>query len=97
MDVAAIQGISTAAEATTADIDRVAKTIADRRVGAIFPESSVPRQTVDAVIAAAGKRGQKVAVGGELFSDAAGEEGTPEGTYLGMVRANVDTIVGGLR
>jgi len=92
LDVVGIQGISTVDEATTADVDRVADLIAERDVRAVFIESSVPQQTIDAVVAAARERGSGVGVGGELFSDAAGEEGTPEGTYVGMVRANVDTI-----
>jgi manganese/zinc/iron transport system substrate-binding protein len=97
IDVFAIQGISTAAEATTADVDRVAELVADRGVRAVFVESSVPRQTIEAVIAAARERGGDVGIGGELFSDAAGEAGTREGTYVGMVRANIDRITEGLR
>jgi manganese/zinc/iron transport system substrate-binding protein len=97
LEVLAIQGISTAAEATTADIQRVAKALAEARVQAVFVESSVPRQTIDAVLAAARREGQPARVGGALYSDAAGDEGTPEGTYVGMVRANADTIVEGLK
>jgi manganese/zinc/iron transport system substrate-binding protein len=97
MDVAAVQGISTAAEATTADVQRVATLLAERDVRAAFIESSVPRQTVDAVLAAARSQGGRTTIGGELFTDAAGDEGTPEGTYVGMVRANADRIAEGLR
>lgn len=97
MDVTGIQGISTSAEATTADIERTAKLIADRDVQAVFIESSVPKQTIDAVLAAARKQGHQAVVGGELFSDAAGKPGTPEGTYVGMVRHNAETISEGLR
>jgi len=97
VDVVAIQGISTATEATTASVQRVAKVIAERGVKAAFIESSVPRQTIDAVLAAARRRGAKVRIGGELFSDAGGDAGTVEGTYVGMVRANADTIANGLR
>ena len=97
MDVAAIQGISTASEATTADIERTAKLLADRDVKAVFVESSVPKQTIDAVLAAARKQGHDAVVGGELFSDAAGKPGTPEGTYVGMVRHNAQTISEGLK
>jgi manganese/zinc/iron transport system substrate-binding protein len=97
IDVVGIQGISTADEATTADVERVADLIADRGVRAVFVESSVPQQTIDAVLAAARQRGAEVEVGGELYSDAAGEHGTPEGTYVGMVRANIDTISEALR
>lgn len=97
IEVAAIQGLSTSAEATTADIERIAALIADRGINAVFIESSVPPQTIDAVLASARDRGQTATVGGELYSDSAGELGTPEGTYIGMVRSNVDKIVGGLR
>jgi manganese/zinc/iron transport system substrate-binding protein len=97
IDVYAIQGISTAAEATTADVRRVAEVIAAREVRAVFIESSVPRQTIDAVLAAAHDRGADAVVGGELYTDAAGDDGTPEGTYVGMVRANADRIAQALR
>ncbi|MEJ7786296.1 MAG: zinc ABC transporter substrate-binding protein [Solirubrobacteraceae bacterium] len=97
MDVDAIQGISTATEATTKDVQRVASLVADRGVKAVFIESSVPRQTIDAVLAAARKKGADAKIGGELFTDAAGDEGTPEGTYVGMVRANADKIAEGLK
>lgn len=96
LDVAGIQGISTAAEATTADVERVAELIASRGVPAVFVESSVPRQTIDALIASAAQRGATVVVGGELYTDAAGDPGTDEGTYVGMLRANTDLIVAGL-
>ncbi len=97
VDVEPIQGISTIAEATTSDIDRVAALIAARGVRAVFIESSVPRQTIDAVLAAARRRGATVRLGGELFGDAAGDAGTPAGTWLGMLAHNVDVIEQGLR
>lgn len=97
MDVVAIQGISTAAEASTSDIDRVASLIAERRVKAVFVESSVPRQTIEAVLAAAKDDGVDARIGGELYSDAAGDADTVEGTYVGMVRANTKLLVEGLR
>lgn len=96
-DVQGIQGISTAGEATTADIRRVAKLLADRRIKAVFVESATPRQTIDAVLAEARNQGWTATVGGELFADAAGSAGTPEGTYIGMVSHNVDLITGSLR
>jgi manganese/zinc/iron transport system substrate-binding protein len=96
LDVVAIQGLSTAAEATTADIRRVAEIITRRGVPAVFVESSVPRQTVEAVVAAARERGHEVRIGGELYSDAAGAPGTPEGTYTGMLQHNVREIAEGL-
>jgi manganese/zinc/iron transport system substrate-binding protein len=97
LEVVAIQGVSTATEATTADVERVAGVIAERGIRTVFVESSVPPQTIEAVLASAARQGQRATVGEELYSDAAGAEGTPEGTYVGMVRHNVDAIADGLR
>ena len=95
-DVRGLQGINTAAEAGTADVQALARFIAERRLPAIFVESSIPRRTVVAVQEAVRSRGWDVAIGGSLFSDAMGDAGTVEGTYPGMVRHNVNTIVDAL-
>jgi len=97
IEVVGLQGISTVAEFGLADIRRLVDLIVTRRVKAVFIESSVPRRNIDAVVEGCRARGHDVTVGGTLFSDAMGEAGTPEGTYLGMVRANVRTIVEALR
>lgn len=91
-----LQGISTQAEAGAADVRELADFIAERKIPAIFVESSIPRRTVEALQAAVRARGYNVAIGGELFSDAMGSPDTPEGTYIGMVRHNVDTICNAL-
>lgn len=96
-DVIGIQGTSTASEAAVSSIRNIADTIAKRKVKAIFVESSVPHATVEALQKAVLSRGWNVKIGGELFSDAMGKAGTPEGTYIGMVRHNVDTIVKALK
>jgi manganese/zinc/iron transport system substrate-binding protein len=95
-DVRGLQGISTASEAGAGDVQALAEFIAERQIPAIFVESSVSPRTISAVREAVRSRGFEVEVGGSLFSDAMGDEGTPEGTYVGMVRHNVDTIVAGL-
>ena len=92
-EVRGLQGISTSAEASTSDVRQLADFLAQRQIRAIFVESSVPVRNVEAVQAAVRSRGWDIAIGGELFSDAMGTEGTPEGTYAGMVRHNIDTIV----
>jgi manganese/zinc/iron transport system substrate-binding protein len=91
-EVRGLQGISTASEAGTADVQALADFIAQRRIHAIFIESSVPVRSIEAVQAAVRARGFRVEIGGELFSDAMGSPGTPEGTYVGMVKHNIDTI-----
>lgn len=95
-EVRGLQGISTAAEAGTADVQELADFIVERRIPAIFVESSVPPRTIEAVQAAVRAQGFDVQIGGELFSDAMGDPSTEEGTYVGMVRHNIDTIVGSL-
>ncbi|HEX2210617.1 MAG TPA: zinc ABC transporter substrate-binding protein [Longimicrobium sp.] len=91
--VRGLQGISTASEAGTADVQALAEFIATRRIPAVFVESSIPRRTIEAVQEAVRARGFDVQIGGSLFSDAMGNPGTPQGTYPGMVRHNIDTIV----
>lgn len=97
MEVRGLQGTSTATEAGARDVQDLAAFICERGIKAIFVESSVPQATIEAVQAAARARGCSVNIGGQLFSDAMGSEGTPEGAYIGMVRHNVDTIVKALR
>ncbi|HUF26490.1 MAG TPA: zinc ABC transporter substrate-binding protein [Gemmatimonadaceae bacterium] len=97
IEVRGLQGISTATEAGTADVRELAEFIASRRIPAVFVESSIPRRTIEAVQAAVRARGHRAEIGGELFSDALGNHGTPEGTYVGMIRHNVTTIVRALR
>jgi len=92
-EVRALQGISTVVEPSTADVQALAELLVERGIPAVFVESSVPRRTLEAVEAAVRSRGGTVRIGGELYSDAMGAEGTPEGTYAGMVRHNVDRIV----
>jgi manganese/zinc/iron transport system substrate-binding protein len=96
-DVRGLQGISTATEAGTGDVQELASFIADNEIPAIFVESSVPVRNIEAVQAAVQAKGFDVKIGGELFSDAMGDRGTEEGTYIGMVRHNVDTIVDSLK
>lgn len=97
VEVHGLQGTSTTTEAGAKDVQDLARRIADRRIKAIFVESSVPKNTIEAVQKAVQARGWNVAIGGQLFSDAMGADGTPEGTYVGMVRHNVDTIVKALQ
>lgn len=92
-EVRGLQGISTEAQAGTADVQALAKFIVEKQIPAIFVESSVPQRNVEAVQAAVQSHGFDVKIGGSLFSDAMGTEGTPEGTYVGMVKHNIDTIV----
>lgn len=96
VEVRGLLGVSTAAEAGTADVQRLAGFIADKKLPAVFVESSVPPRFIEALTEAVAARGGAVTIGGSLYSDALGNPGSPAGTYFGTVEANVETIVGAL-
>ncbi|QOS82383.1 zinc ABC transporter substrate-binding protein [Paenibacillus sp. JNUCC31] len=97
MNVMGLQGISTAAEYGARDVSELRDYLVDNHIKAVFVESSVPAKAMEAIIAGAAEKGHTVSIGGELFSDAMGAEGTEEGTYIGMIRHNTETIVEALK
>jgi len=95
--VIGLQGISTVSEAALSDMARLVDFIRAKAVKAIFVESSVPHATIERIAEDA-----KVRIGGELFSDAMGTPGQMEngydlGSYEGMVKHNLTTIVEALK
>ena len=97
MEVRALQGISTEAEAGSRDVQQLADFLAENKIKAIFVESSVPPRNIEAVQAAVRDRGWELEIGGQLYSDAGGDEGTEAETYIGMFRENIETITEALR
>lgn len=93
IEVMGLQGISTGSEYGLQDLGRLIEIIVERKVKAVFVESSVSPKSIEALRQGVDAKGHSVRIGGTLFSDAMGPEGSPEGTYIGMVRHNVDTIV----
>ena len=91
-EVVGIQGISTDSEAGLARVAELVDLLVDRKIGAVFVESSVSDRNVRALIEGAAARGHDVSIGGTLFSDAMGEDGTYEGTYVGMIDHNATVI-----
>ncbi|SFX08821.1 manganese/zinc/iron transport system substrate-binding protein [Thermoactinomyces sp. DSM 45891] len=97
IEVVGLQGISTAAEYGLKDVQNMVDLISKRKIKAVFVESSVPKKSIEAVVEGSKQKGHEVKIGGELYSDAMGKAGTPEGTYIGMVQANVAKIVNSLK
>lgn len=95
--VLGLQGISTATEAGVQDVQRLSEFIIRNKVKSIFIETSVPRRTIEALQASVASKGHEISIGGSLYSDALGTKGTVDGTYIGMFRHNVNTIVGALK
>jgi len=96
LEVKSVQGISTISEAGVKHINDLVDFVVERRIRAIFVESSVSKANITAIIEGAAARDWEVRVGGELFSDAMGPGGTYEGTYVGMIDHNVTTIAAAL-
>lgn len=97
LEVRGLQGISTTAEFGLQDMSQLVQFVTDKKIKAIFVESSVPKKSIEAVIEGCEKRGHDVALGGELFSDAMGSANSPQGKYVGMVQHNLNTIVKALK
>lgn len=98
-EVHGLQGVSTASEPGTKDVQELARMIGTRRIPAIFGETSVPDRNLQAVVNAVhSDHGFQVKfIPGQLYSDALGEPNTPTGSYIGMVRHNIDTMVAALK
>jgi manganese/zinc/iron transport system substrate-binding protein len=97
VEVRGIQGISTDSEAGVRDVTELVGFLVERKIPAVFVETSVADQNVKSLLEGSAARGHTVKIGGTLYSDAMGDDGTPEGTYEGMVRHNVETIVEALK
>lgn len=93
MEVRGLQGISTVSEFGLRDVSSLVDYIVKQEIPAVFVESSVSDRSLKAVLTGVRQRGGTVRIGGDLFSDAMGTSGTVEGTYIGMVKYNVNTIV----
>ncbi len=97
IEVRGLQGISTLSEFGLKDRVDLVNFIVEKKIKAVFVETSVSEKNINSIVEGARQKGHEVLIGGNLFSDAMGEAGTPEGTYIGMVRHNVNTIVSSLK
>lgn len=92
IEVRGIQGLSTESEAGVKDIENLVDFLVERNIPVVFVESSVSSKNVSALVEGTRARGHDLQIGGTLYSDAMGADGTYEGTYIGMIDHNVTTI-----
>ena len=92
LEVEGIQGMSTESEAGLDRINELVDLLVTRQIGAVFVETTIAERNMRALIEGAAARGHTVVVGGELFSDAMGQPGTYEGTYVGLLDHNITTV-----
>jgi manganese/zinc/iron transport system substrate-binding protein len=95
--VRGLQGISTAAEYGAKDVKDLIDFIIENKIKSVFIETSVSDKNLKAVIEGAKARGYNLKIGGTLYSDALGEANTNAGSYIGMLQANINTIIEGLK
>ena len=96
MKVKGLQGLSTAAEFGLKDVTSLVDFISVNKIKAVFVESSVSDRSINAILEGCKAKDHHVVIGGTLYSDAMGPAEKPEGTYIGMVKHNVTTIVNAL-
>ncbi len=96
IDVRGVQGISTEAETGLADLRALVDEIVERKVPAVFHETSVPDRAINALVESAAARGHTLRNAAALHSDALGPPGSGADTYEGMMRSNVRAIVDAL-
>jgi manganese/zinc/iron transport system substrate-binding protein len=97
MEVRGLQGISTLTDYGLSDVNKLVGYIVDKKIKAIFVESSVSGRAINAVLVGCKSKGWPVKIGGTLYSDALGAATKPEGTYIGMVKYNTRIIVTALK
>lgn len=97
VEVKGLQGISTITEFGLKDVSNMVKRLTEEKIKAVFVESSVAQKPLQAVVEGCKAKGHDINIGGTLFSDAMGKTGTPEGTYVGMMNHNVQTILKALK
>ena len=92
-----LKGVSTEDEVTIGRMDEVINFLVERKIKAVFVESATAPQIVRALIEPCKKQGHEVIIGGELYADALGPPASGADNYVGMIKANVDTIVSALK
>jgi manganese/zinc/iron transport system substrate-binding protein len=97
VEVLALQGISTVSEPGLKDVSNLVNLIVERKIKAVFVESSVSAKSIRAVREACRKKNHVLKQGGIMYSDALGGAKTGADNYIGMMRSNVNTLVYGLK
>lgn len=97
IEVKGLQGISTVSEYGLKDLAIMSDLIIDRKIKSVFVETSISERAIKSLVEGVNERGYELKIGGSLYSDAMGDFGTPEGTYIGMVDTNTRTIVNALK
>lgn len=97
LEVKGLQGLSTLSEPGLNDVTQLVQFITRNRIKAIFSEQSISPRGVKALVEGCRRNGHEVVLAGPLYTDSLGEPEGPAGTYLDMLRYNMELIVENLR
>ncbi len=91
LQVESLLGTSTDADVQTGDFLRVNKMIRDKKIPAVFIESTINPKLMEQLV-----RENNIRIGGKLFSDSLGDDKSPANTYIKMLRHNAEIIADAL-
>lgn len=97
IEVKGLQGISTMSDFGLRDVEMMIDLIVAKKIKSIFVESSISPKSIESIQEGVKAKKHAITIGGSLFSDALGAEETAEGTYLGMLKYNTNTITNALK
>ncbi|MBN3519308.1 zinc ABC transporter substrate-binding protein [Algoriphagus lutimaris] len=92
LEVKGLQGLSTLSEPGLRDLTGLIQFIVDRNIHAVFAEQTISPKAIEAVVAGCANQNHQIVMAGPLFTDSLDAPDTPAGTYIGMVRSNLQTI-----
>lgn len=91
-EVLPLQGVSTVTEASAFKVKKIVQEIIQKKIPAIFVETSVSPRKIKAIQDACHAKGWPVVIGGYLYTDALGADNSEANTYLKMIENNAMTI-----
>lgn len=101
ISVIAPQGITTESEVSNKDLEDTAQFIADKKIKAIFAESTTNPERMEKLADIVKSKGFETKIvqgdGKELFSDSLAEKGQNGDNFIDMYKHNVDLIVDNLK
>ena len=92
-----LSGVTTEEEVSIGRMDEVINFLVDRKIKAVFVESAVAPQIVEALIEPAARRDRKCTSAASCMPTRSGRRHAGCRQYIGMIKANVDTIVKALK
>ncbi|MFC3881260.1 metal ABC transporter solute-binding protein, Zn/Mn family [Algoriphagus namhaensis] len=96
LEVKGLQGLSTLSEPGLRDLTGLVSFIVERDIKAVFAEQTISPKAIEAVVAGCANQNHPIKLAGPLYTDSLDAVGTPAGTYIGMVRANINMIFNNL-